>query len=426
MSRILVVDDNEQNLYMLQALLSGHGYDVATAANGAVALQQARNNPPTAIVSDILMPVMDGFELCRQWKGDETLRHIPFVFYTATYTDPQDEEFALSLGAERFIVKPQEPDAFLEILMTVLRDAEAGQLHSSRPAETNTEVVLREYNEALIRKLDDKIAQLADANKRLEQEMAQRQALVADLTHMSRVSMMGEMATVLAHEVNQPLSAICNYAAACVRLLAREGIRHDELGDALAQIDQQARRASEIINRLKQFVAKTVPRLSPVHLNELVREVGSFMEHQMRMRQTTLQLELDDALPTVHADAIQIQQVLVNLLQNAVESMEDVAPGARRIIVTTTTSPAGAQVEVHDHGRGFSADVAEKLFEPYFTTKPDGLGMGLNISRRIIEAHGGRLSAVANPDGGATFQFTLPVTTDESSRKTSTRWAETS
>lgn len=166
-SKLLVVDDNPQNLYMLQVLLQGYGYAVETAANGAEALEKARRAPPDMIITDILMPVMDGFTLCREWKKDEQLKHIPFVFYTATYTDPKDEEFALSLGAERFIVKPVEPDVFVGMLREVIREAEEGRLVAPRKPVEEEIVYLKEYNEALIRKLEDKMMQLERANRRL-------------------------------------------------------------------------------------------------------------------------------------------------------------------------------------------------------------------------------------------------------------------
>ncbi len=132
MTKLLIVDDNEQNLYMLQVLLESHGYKVVSAGDGAEALEVARRDRPDVIIADVLMPVMDGFALCRQWKKDEVLKAIPFVFYTATYTDPKDEELALSLGAERFIVKPAEPDVFVGMLREFLDNHEAGRLVEPR------------------------------------------------------------------------------------------------------------------------------------------------------------------------------------------------------------------------------------------------------------------------------------------------------
>lgn len=174
MIKLLVVDDIEQNLYMLNVLLQGYGYDVALAGNGLEALEKARQDPPDLIITDILMPVMDGFTLCRQWKQDQQLKTIPFVFYTATYTDPKDEMFALGLGAERFIIKPTEPEKFIEILQEVLDQCKRGRLVSSREPIEEEAVYLKQYNEALIHKLEDKVAQLEETNQLLAREIKER------------------------------------------------------------------------------------------------------------------------------------------------------------------------------------------------------------------------------------------------------------
>jgi CheY-like chemotaxis protein len=172
MTKILVVDDNEQNLYLLEVLLKGHGYQVLQAANGAEALELARNAPPGLIIADILMPVMDGFALCREWKSDQQLRVIPFVFYTATYTSPEDEEFALSLGAERFIIKPQEPNVFIAYIEEVLASHETGKLIAKRQPEQAEEIFYKEYNQTLVRKLEDKMLALEVARDNLSRANA--------------------------------------------------------------------------------------------------------------------------------------------------------------------------------------------------------------------------------------------------------------
>ena len=180
MIRLLIVDDNEQNLYLLQFLLKGHGYEVTTAANGSEALEIARHDPPDIIITDILMPVMDGFTLCREWKRDERLKEVPFIFYTATYTEPSDEKLALSLGAERFLVKPVKPEVFVEMLQEVIEEQEAGLAAPRQPEEEKQEqeeeeeAYLEEYNKALIRKLEDKLVQLDEANRELEREVTER------------------------------------------------------------------------------------------------------------------------------------------------------------------------------------------------------------------------------------------------------------
>jgi PAS domain S-box-containing protein len=174
MTTALIVDDHEQNLYLLQTLLESDGYTVVQARNGSEALELARHNPPNIVISDILMPVMDGFALCREWNKDERLQNIPFVFYTATYTDSKDEDLGLSLGAARFIIKPTEPEAFVVVLQQVLQEHAAGGLVAPRqPVEEET-AYYRLYNEALIRKLEGKMLELEQVNRALEQDIAER------------------------------------------------------------------------------------------------------------------------------------------------------------------------------------------------------------------------------------------------------------
>jgi signal transduction histidine kinase/DNA-binding response OmpR family regulator len=158
--KILIVDDNKLNLYILQVLLKARGYEVVSAANGAEALKNARRDPPDMIISDILMPVMDGFTLCREWKGDERLREIPFVFYTATYIDSKDEELALGLGADQFIVKPVEPDEFLKIIKVVIRDMEKGKIKPKKPVLEEEKEVFNLYSQRLVKKLEKKMLEL--------------------------------------------------------------------------------------------------------------------------------------------------------------------------------------------------------------------------------------------------------------------------
>jgi PAS domain S-box-containing protein len=171
--RALIVDDVAQNRYLLEALLRGNGYDVTSAGNGCEALDLARRAPPDLVISDILMPVMDGFALCRVWKQDPQLKSIPFVFYTATYTDPKDERLALGLGADRFIIKPIEPDAFVKAIDEVLLAHSRAEL-GSRASDVDGESYLREHNRALVRKLERKLAQLEESNRSLSNEICER------------------------------------------------------------------------------------------------------------------------------------------------------------------------------------------------------------------------------------------------------------
>jgi PAS domain S-box-containing protein/putative nucleotidyltransferase with HDIG domain len=163
-TRVLIVDDNRNNLYLLETLLTGYGLEVISAENGEDALFHAHLTPPDMIVSDILMPVMDGYALCRAWKSDDTLQQIPFVFYTATYTEPKDKAFALSLGAERFIIKPQEPQIIINILIDLLEERKTVKRTEAKPLGDDMEF-FRQHNEALFKKLEKKMTDLKTANE---------------------------------------------------------------------------------------------------------------------------------------------------------------------------------------------------------------------------------------------------------------------
>jgi len=186
MTRLLVVDDNEQDRYLLEALLKGNGFEVMTAGDGAEALEKAQAAPPDLIITDILMPGMDGYALCRHWKRDGTLNGIPFVFYTATYTDPRDEKLALSLGAERFIVKPQEPEALVQAVNEVLSERSTRRARTPAAPALDETVYFQKYNAALVRKLEDKLVELESAKASLEQEVKERRRAEEEAVRIGR------------------------------------------------------------------------------------------------------------------------------------------------------------------------------------------------------------------------------------------------
>ena len=171
--QILIVDDDEPSLAVMQTLLRLHGYDPVGAANGVAALEAARRQPPALVISDVLMPNMDGFELCRRWKADKTLQNIPFVFYTASYTDPQDEDFARKLGADRFLRKPAEPEQLMAMFDEILAAPEEAAPEPGTGAAVDEQVFLREHSQSLVRKLTQKVHELEGTRTKLERSVAQ-------------------------------------------------------------------------------------------------------------------------------------------------------------------------------------------------------------------------------------------------------------
>lgn len=230
-----------------------------------------------------------------------------------------------------------------------------------------------------------------------------------ELLHVSRLSEMGEMASGLAHELNQPLTAIINYLEACKRLLARDGTNGQDQTTALMQkASEQAARAGQIIQHLRRFITKGETERRVETINPVVREAAQLALVGAHQRGVVTAFHLADGLPDIPIDRIQIQQVVTNLVRNAVDALAD----ADRKEITVRTWPAGSsaiQVDVIDTGPGLADEVAGRLFEPFVTTKENGIGIGLSICHTIIEAHGGKLWATANPKGGAMFHLILPT-----------------
>jgi C4-dicarboxylate-specific signal transduction histidine kinase len=242
-----------------------------------------------------------------------------------------------------------------------------------------------------------------------ERVEAEERTLRAELAHVGRLSMVGEMGTKVAHELNQPLGAIHNYLAGCVRRLQQREGDPAEMIQALKAAADEATRASSIIQGLRDFVRNSQPRSSTVEINDLVREVLPLLAIELRESRIEPELRLAEGLEPVLVDRIQIGQVLVNLIRNALEAMAEISPSKRKLVVTTRQADEHhIEVAVEDTGCGLAPDVLSNLFQPFHTTKPKGMGMGLAISRTIVEAHEGRILAEPRPGQGAIFRFQLP------------------
>jgi len=253
-----------------------------------------------------------------------------------------------------------------------------------------------------------------DISDRKQAEEGERQHLM-DLAHVARFSTMGEMASGIAHEINQPLTAIATNAHACIRLLESDSRSTERILDVIGKIAAQAERAGEIIRHLRQFVRKEQPELSLVDLNELINEVVVLLKPEARMANVRIHLDLDEEIQKIYAQHIQIDQVILNLARNAIEAMQEAPAGERVLTIRTRKGGRYAVVvSVIDTGPGLSSDVLDKVFDPFVTTKPNGMGLGLSISQGIIEAHKGKLYVDSKPGQGAVFRFTLPVERGES------------
>jgi len=248
------------------------------------------------------------------------------------------------------------------------------------------------------------VARDVTARRRAEQQSRQH---LEQLAHVSRVSSMDEMASAMAHEINQPLSAIATFTQACLRLLSRDPVDHGELAGAMRRVASEADRAGEIVRRIRRFVKNEPGQSVSVDLNFLVGEVIRLAQADARQSGVQLVALSQPGLPMLSADPIQVQQVLLNLVRNAIEALNTAGSARREVTIATASGPKAVEVTVTDSGPGV-ADI-ERAFEPFYSTKAEGMGIGLAISRSIIEAHGGRLTGQSSPGHGATFKFTLPL-----------------
>jgi PAS domain S-box-containing protein len=245
------------------------------------------------------------------------------------------------------------------------------------------------------------------AAKRAAEELHEAQAALA---HVTRVTTLGELTASIAHEVNQPLAAVVANGEACLRWLDRKTPDLDAARRSVESVVNDGNRASEVIRRVRALAKKTDPQMAPLDINDVVNEVIALVQREVFSQGLSLRTELAPALPAVLADRVQLQQVLINLVINSIEAMQPVTDRPRQLVIRSRQDEADqVLVMVTDCGVGISAENVDQLFNPFFTTKSSGLGMGLSICRSIIEAHGGRLSASSNVGPGATLQFALPA-----------------
>lgn len=372
MPRALIVDDKPENLYLLAALLAGNGYAVDKASNGMEALASAKANAPDLIISDILMPGMDGFTLCRQWKQDPAFQHIPFVFYTATYTDPKDEQFALSLGADLFLVKPQEPEDFMQQIAQVLRQHEAGHLLQPPTAAMEESSYLREYNAALVHKLEDKLEQLERAGR-------VKEVLLGSISH----------------ELRTPLTPVMLLVA----LMSRDLLTPPHMREYLETIGHHIEIEKHLIGDLLDYAAMHAGPLSlhaqPLSLHGLVQQAVALWREPIRAESLSLGLRLEAACDQVMGDRRRLEQVLWNLMYHAIRR----TPQRGSILLRCwNPRPDHIALEVQDSGKRMDAQSIAWVFSPFergFRIGEKGahdLGLGLAVSKGIIEAHGGGIS----------------------------------
>lgn len=310
-----------------------------------------------------------------------------------------------------FAIKPPDIPFFLTFV--------ACQLVANRVIswQRQYEESLRRARDELEMRVAERTSELKNANDALLNQMEEQkrteealQMARSELARVVRITTIGELTASIAHEVNQPLAAIVANADACVAWLSLQNPNLVEGRAAAERTILGATRASEVISRIRSLINKAAPERAQVQLNEIIEESVALAENQASRNDVSVEIELAPDLPVTLGDRIQLQQVILNLMLNGIESMSGVTIRSRRLMIRSRTQEdGGITVSIEDNGIGISAGNMHRLFEPFFTTRSKGVGMGLAISRSIVEAHCGRLWAESTPDQGSVFQFTLPA-----------------
>lgn len=417
MTTILIVDDNFQNLYMLETIIKSSGYEVISAKNGAEALDLGRETPPDLVISDILMPVMDGFELCRRWKADDKLKHIPFIIYTGTYTEPKDEQLALRLGAERFIIKPQDPEVLVQIIHAILAEYSKREIVSQEKPLGEEMETLSNYNEVLFHKLEKKVLQLeseityrkkaqqslACLNTELEARVEERTKTLEEaheqLARQEKLAMIGKLAGSVAHELRNPLGVIYN----SIYYLGLKFPDADEkIKKHLKLIQEESTKASKIISDLLDFA-----RMKPddVHLVDICQLVKETLDKIQKPENIMVDTCFEPDVSKLKIDPRKMEQAFQNIITNAYQAM----PEGGELAIRVKQDPEMIEVVFKDTGAGISPENLSRLFEPLFSTKIKGIGLGLSIAKEIVEQFGGKIEVESEVGVGSTFLVKFPI-----------------
>lgn len=404
--RVLIVEDSPSDATLIEHMLSKSKQEVfvcRTVEMLATALAWIKREATDIVLLDLSLPDSAGIEACERIHLE--CPTVPIVVLTGLDDESVALE-ALQRGAQDYLVKGHIDSG---LLARSLRYAIERQ---------RVETALQQAHDELEDRVAERTEELSRANDELKQairdrERAEELARVRheELAHLARLNTLGEMASSLAHELNQPLTAIVAYTHSCLRRMADDGWEdeavRDELELEMQKAASQAKRGAEIIQRLRRLVSKRDSERVPFNVNQSIREVTELVAADLRTADVRLRLELDESLPTVSADRVQIEQVLLNLVRNGREAMS--VDGGELCVRSARDVQHSIEVKVIDSGTGADVETLGSVFEPFFSKKDGGLGLGLSISRSIVESHGGKMSVVPNIDRGLTFRFTLPI-----------------
>lgn len=398
--KALIVDDEKNNRLLLSKILVVNGYEIIEASNGIEALKRIEESRPDIVISDIMMPEMDGFQLGRELKKNEKTKNIPLVFYTSVYKDESDEKLAMEVGANAFIRKPEDPKVIVEKINTVIKDHLSGKMMPPAPAITDEEEYLSKYSKTLFKKLEDKVLELEKANRKLE-------IALEELKNVDRLK--DNIISNVTHELKTPLIHALGYLD-----LAMDENDAERRREFLKKCNNALNRENKVISNLIEISYSETGLLKPVveevDIGKLTKIAVEDMRPKAEAFDIDINLSVDDGL-IIKGGASQLKHVLNNLLDNAVKFNKK----GGNIEITAGKENGSVKICFKDTGIGIPSDKLEKIFSKIYqvdaesTRRYGGVGLGLALAKYFIELHKGKIWAESEAGKGSTFCFTIPA-----------------
>jgi signal transduction histidine kinase len=405
--KILIVEDNDDSRVLLTTLLEGRGHTVESASDGLEAWKFVPECLPDMIITDLLMPKMDGYELCRKLKSSPDLAHIPVLVYTATYKGPEDIELGYSMGASRFIIKPQEPEALLRLINDAIEEYQEMGLPLPEKTKESNETLTERHLEAVARRLHHKMEVLEFKQNRTSEESIKLNNLAAELDKVNND--FSEFTYVMSHDLQEPLRKIAIFSDRLGAKLGQEISGEQEF--CLTRLQKATFRMQTNIDDLLIFSTVLFHKiqLEDIQLEDVISKVQMKLALKIRKSKATINVE---KLPVIISDNIFLAQLFNQLLSNSLQFIKEDEPPNIRIKDQTTGSDF-IEIVVEDSGIGFDEKFLDRIFLPFQRLNGrdqyDGSGMGLAVCQKIVDRLGGSITAKSSPGKGAEFILRLPV-----------------
>jgi len=411
--KILIVDDKKENLYLLERILTKMGYEVVMAENGEQALEKLYSDNFLMVISDILMPVMDGYQLCKAVKSNKKFKDIWFVLYTATYIKKEDEEFALDLGADKFLRKPLKPEKFIEIIKNLIQKTEISQVKPSKPIIKEEKEILKLYNERLIHKLEQKV--LALEKETVERKQVEEVLLESEKKYREAYNRAEFYKDLFAHDINNILQGILS-GEELIELYLDNPENLRILKKNIRAIKEQIFRGAELVSNIRKIsqLEEVEPTYKPIDILNLLKKTIEFVNTTYKERDITIQIDSINKKLFIQANNL-LEDVFENILINAIKHNKNTLV---EIIVKISKEQRGGtkyiKIEFLDNGNGIEDNRKKSIFQRGYSKDKRiyGIGLGLLLVKKILETYKGKIWVEDRVKGdytkGSNFVILIP------------------